>query len=159
MVANKQTIARAQAWSQNDPNVTSSTYLSDLVEKAGQNDEAASKELEELFPEGKRISFGTAGLRSCMKPGPLGMNDLVVLQTAQGLAKYCLDKNDASKGRLCAVVGYDHRANEKLELSSLSFATLSAMVFREAGMDCLLLDGFVATPLVPFCMSQIPNAV
>ena len=159
MVPHMQLMARAEAWHQQDPNVACAAYVADLVRKAGENDTKASNELQELFPDGKRISFGTAGLRSAMKPGPLGMNDLVVVQTAQGLAKYCLRQNDTSHGRLCAVIGYDHRANDKLELSSLSFACLSAMVFEQAGMECVLLDGFVATPLVPFCMSQISNAV
>uniref|UniRef100_A0A7S3KVY3 Uncharacterized protein n=1 Tax=Amphora coffeiformis TaxID=265554 RepID=A0A7S3KVY3_9STRA len=160
MSIDPQTIARAQSWSQLDPNVTSSAYVDNLIKRVEDDkDESASKELQSLFPEGKRIGFGTAGLRSAMKPGPLGMNDLVVMQTAQGLAKYCLCENDTSKGRLCAVVGYDHRANETLQLSSLSFATLTALVFREAGMDCVLLDGLVATPLVPFCLGQIQQAV
>jgi len=100
-----------------------------------------------------------------MKPGPMGMNDLVVVQAAQGLARYCLEENSSPKKdkegqqKLCAVVGYDHRANSSLQLSSLSFAILTALVFQSAGLDCLLLDGFVATPLVPFCLSQIENAV
>jgi phosphoglucomutase len=156
------TIARAEAWSRQDPNEHSAAYVTKLVGEAcrtTQGDEDAAGELQVLFPEEGRISFGTAGLRSAMKPGPLGMNDLVVLQTAQGLAKYCLQENDGSKGRMCAVVGYDHRSNESLQLSSLSFAILTALVFREAGMDYLLLDGLVATPLVPFCLGQIPHAV
>lgn len=166
MCIDDETLPRAKAWSRLDPNETSAAFVDALVEQAQRGDGAALQELKSLFPDGKRISFGTAGLRSAMKPGPLGMNDLVVLQTAQGLAKFCIQQhehddttNKSSSCRLCAVVGYDHRANTELQLSSLSFAILTAMVFREAGMDCVLLDGVIATPLVPYSMSQIPNAV
>lgn len=37
---------------------------------------------------GSRLSFGTAGLRGEMGPGTSRMNDLVVVQTTQGLASY-----------------------------------------------------------------------
>lgn len=36
----------------------------------------------------KRIQFGTAGLRAAMGPGYDKMNDLVILQTSQGLVRY-----------------------------------------------------------------------
>ena len=36
----------------------------------------------------KRISFGTAGLRGRMGAGFACMNDLVIIQTSQGLLKY-----------------------------------------------------------------------
>jgi phosphoglucomutase/phosphoglucomutase/phosphopentomutase len=173
------TLARAEAWYQQDPNIHSAGYVQNLLrqaktEKNNNNGAAATaaaiQELHELFPddESKRISFGTAGLRAAMKPGPLGMNDLVVVQTAQGLAKYCLQvhsnqgdsSNDDTNPPLCAVIGYDHRASKpELQLSSLSFAILTALVFAQAGMECVLLDGVVATPLVPFTMTQISNAV
>jgi hypothetical protein len=83
------------------------------------------------------------------------MNDLTVVQTAQGLARYCLKHHDASLGKPCIVVGYDHRNNPNLQISSLSFAILSSLVFAEAGIDCLLLDGFVLTPLVPFVLRKV----
>ena len=78
MCIDDQTIPRARAWSRLDPNETSAAYVDSLVEKASNGDVSAVKELESLFPDGKRISFGTAGLRSAMKPGPLGMNDLAL---------------------------------------------------------------------------------
>jgi phosphomannomutase len=128
------------------------------------NAASSASELKSLFPdESQRISFGTAGLRSAMKPGPTGMNDLVVLQTAQGLARYCLqqlpqqhqEQQDQQQQRPSVVVGYDHRSNTAMQLSSLSFALLTALVFIEAGFDCFLLNGFVATPLVPYTLSKL----
>jgi phosphomannomutase len=44
--------------------------------------------LEKLL--GHRLAFGTAGLRGPMGAGYNCMNDLVVLQTVQGLVKYIL---------------------------------------------------------------------
>ena len=93
----------AKEWADIDPNPNTSKYTRDLIAKAGgcesseissstENDVSSSL-LESLFPsDGSRITFGTAGLRSEMKPGPLGMNDVTVYQTAQGLARYCLEQ-------------------------------------------------------------------
>jgi glutamate mutase epsilon subunit len=36
----------------------------------------------------KRLAFGTAGLRAPMAPGYNAINDLVVLQTIQGIIRY-----------------------------------------------------------------------
>jgi phosphomannomutase len=173
---------RAEMWILDDPNIQTANAVQHLLDQQEKEDEnengssataaAAAAELCKLFPADplQRISFGTAGLRGPMVPGPLGMNDLVVVQAAQGLAKYCLEQHhrqdstlsasslsssSTGENKLCAVVGYDHRANPSLHLSSLSFALLTALVFIEAGMECFLLDGFVATPLVPFALSQL----
>lgn len=152
----------AQQWQAMDPNPNTSKFVKDLVDTsaASSNDsDVALEELNALFPsDGSRIAFGTAGLRSAMQPGPLGMNDLTVVQAAQGLAKYCLNRKQDPSKKLCAVVGYDHRCNPKLNISSISFAVLTAIVFAEAGIDCILLDGFVLTPLVPFALKQLGAA-
>ena len=54
-------------------------------------------ELEAIL--GSRLQFGTAGLRGPMGPGYNRMNELVVLQTCQGLIRYIesLDKSAKSK--------------------------------------------------------------
>lgn len=62
----------------------------------------------------KRLSFGTAGLRGVMQAGYNAMNDLVVIQTAQGLAKYikkCFPSPDQQANGV--VFGYDGRYNSK----------------------------------------------
>ena len=60
----------------------------------------------------KRLNFGTAGIRGAMGAGFGMMNDLVIIQTSQGLAAYAAqefqDRPDKS-----AVVGYDGRHNSK----------------------------------------------
>lgn len=60
------------------------------------------------------MAFGTAGLRGPMKAGFDSMNDLVILQTGQGLVKYvkvCYpDEKDQQRG---IVLSYDGRYNSK----------------------------------------------
>ncbi|CAH7687371.1 phosphoglucomutase-2 [Phakopsora pachyrhizi] len=96
----------------------------------------------------KRISFGTAGLRARMSAGFACMNDLIVIQTSQGLAKYLIHQNSeaAQKG---VVVGHDHRHNSK------RFASLACVAFVRSGLKCYLLKGYVATPLVPFGVKHL----
>lgn len=65
-----------------------------------------------------RISFGTAGLRGKMSAGYSCMNDLVIIQTAQGLLKY-LEEEDAQLLKTNGIVlGYDGRHNSKRYCSS-----------------------------------------
>lgn len=68
------------------------------------------KRLSKLFLE--RMDFGTAGLRGRMGPGYSQMNDLVIVQTGQGLFEYLSDSvlNLVNKG---IVIGYDGRYNSK----------------------------------------------
>lgn len=61
-----------------------------------------------------RMAFGTAGIRGRMQAGFDSMNDLVIVQTAQGMVKYLLEivpKDELqSKG---VIIGYDGRHNSK----------------------------------------------
>ena len=166
---------RALAWANHDPNRTTSSYVIDLVErvKAGDDDEAKATLLE-LFPDdtSRRIGFGTAGLRSAMKPGPLHMNDLVIVQATQGLASHVKsvwnehklsgDAKIQEGANPLAVVGFDHRCEPQFDLSSRRFAMLTKLVFLEAGFDCILLDpakDFVHTPLVAFATLKLKAMV
>lgn len=61
-----------------------------------------------------RLSFGTAGLRGVMYAGFNAMNDLVVIQSAQGLLKYILQCFPMEKDRTNGIViGFDGRYNSK----------------------------------------------
>ena len=66
--------------------------------------------LKKLFMT--RMEFGTAGLRGKMGPGYNQMNDLVIVQTGQGLIEYLTQNVDnlPNKG---VVIGYDGRYNSK----------------------------------------------
>jgi phosphomannomutase len=130
----------AKEWASMDPNPLTRKYI----------EEATPEAIEGMFS--KRIAFGTAGLRSKMLPGPANMNDLVIIQTAQGLAEYILSLSPPSNPT--AVVGYDHRENPSLNLSSEGFAKLTKAVFDSYGISTTLLDGFVPTPLVPFAVKE-----
>lgn len=144
----------ARKWSEEDPNAESSQWLKKLIENAEMGNGEASERLKALFPgDGRRIKFGTAGLRSAMQVGPLGMNDMVVVQTAQGLVRYC--QQESNQENLRIVIGYDHRANSALNLSSLSFAILSAIVFEQAGVEYILMDGFIHTPTIAFATTRL----
>jgi phosphomannomutase len=63
-----------------DPNEESRKVISELL-KNGNNEELQAR-------LGSRLVFGTAGLRGPMGAGYNKMNELVVLQTTQGLIKY-----------------------------------------------------------------------
>ena len=137
-------LLHAKEWSLNDPNPVTAAYIKALITKAENGGDQAVQELQCLFPPNntQRIGFGTAGLRSSMSPGPLGMNDLVVIQTAQGLASYLLHCRQQSKDTnpITAVVGYDHRAHSAFSLSSKQFAMYTKLVFESKGITCTLLD-------------------
>jgi phosphomannomutase len=60
-----------------------------------------------------RLKFGTAGLRGQMGPGYSQMNDLVIIQTVQGLAVYLEEALKDVIHENGVVVGYDGRHNSK----------------------------------------------
>ncbi|GAA5831553.1 hypothetical protein JCM11251_000746 [Rhodosporidiobolus azoricus] len=99
-----------------------------------------------------RIAFGTAGLRGPMQAGPSAMNDLVIIQASQGLAKYAEETTDGAKER-GIVVGHDHRFHSE------EFARLTAGVFRRRGWKVYELEGLVHTPLVPFSTKRLNAAL
>ena len=67
-----------------------------------------SAKLSKIFAE--RMEFGTAGLRGVMSAGPSRMNDLTIIQTSQGMAKYLLECFEDVKTQGIAI-GYDGRHN------------------------------------------------
>ncbi|KNB45321.1 hypothetical protein JH06_1030 [Blastocystis sp. subtype 4] len=98
-----------------------------------------------------RLVFGTAGLRGRMGAGYSCMNDLVVLQTAQGLSEYLLDTFGEEAKSRGVVVGYDHRAYG--DLSSKSFFDITVKVFSQKGIKVYAFHQFAFTPL-PFVISE-----
>jgi phosphoglucomutase/phosphopentomutase len=139
--------ALAEQWVRYDPNAATRGHIQASLVADDYADLSARL--------GKRLAFGTAGLRGPFGAGTSRMNDLVVLQTAQGLCRYLQavfsGKEELQKNGVC--VGYDHRAMGDV-LSSKTFALITSAVFMSQGIKVHLFDGFVATPLVPFCVEQ-----
>lgn len=81
-----------------------------------------------------------------MAAGPSRMNDLTIIQTSQGMAKYLLQcfGKEAS-----IVVGYDSRHN------SCKFAHLVARAFVSAGISVHLFSDLVPTPYVPMAVCYL----
>ncbi|XP_017835874.1 glucose 1,6-bisphosphate synthase [Drosophila busckii] len=98
-----------------------------------------------------RITFGTAGLRAVMRAGFDSMNELIVVQTAQGLMTYLKDQypEPATWADQGIVVGFDARYN------SQRFAELTAIVFLNNGFRVFLFRRYVATPFVPYTVTRL----
>ncbi|KAJ8721282.1 hypothetical protein PYW07_002057 [Mythimna separata] len=91
-----------------------------------------------------RLKFGTAGLRGSMGPGYKAMNDVVVLQTAQGLCSYLKKVCNPSQIQKGVVIGFDGRYNSE------RFAELTAQVFLSSSIPVHIFTEVCATPLVSF---------
>ncbi|CAM9953061.1 unnamed protein product [Scytosiphon promiscuus] len=135
----------ARTWVRWDPNPRTRATVQRWIEE---RDEVSAR--RGLM--GKRLAFGTSGLRGAMGPGFCRINDLVVIQTTQGLCRY-LEKEGGEEFKARGVViGRDHR--KQGGLSSDGFARLAAAVFVSRGFRVFLMDGTVATPLVAFGVSH-----
>ncbi|EEC15079.1 phosphoglucomutase/phosphomannomutase, putative, partial [Ixodes scapularis] len=101
-----------------------------------------------------RLTFGTAGLRGVMGPGYAAMNDLVIIQTSQGLAKYLLSTlPDCTKKGV--VISYDGRYNMVMNLFTSRFARLVAVAFLQLKIPVYLFSKITPTPFVPFAIHQL----
>lgn len=109
-------------------------------------DKGNDVELKRLF--GQRLQFGTAGIRGRMGPGYNQMNDLVVIQTAQGLASYLLELDTKLVREKGVIIGNDARHN------SQRFARLVALAFLQKGIKVYFNDYFVPTPFIAFGVKQ-----
>ncbi|XP_015785429.1 phosphoglucomutase-2 isoform X2 [Tetranychus urticae] len=102
--------------------------------------------LRELL--GSRLQFGTAGIRGKMGPGFSRLNDLVIIQTSQGVAKYLLEYDDEIKDK-GIVIGYDGRHNSK------RFAERTAVAFLSRNIPVYLYSDLVPTPFIPFSVKLL----
>ncbi|XP_046388515.1 phosphoglucomutase-2 [Ischnura elegans] len=133
----QQKISEWLVWDQNEKTRNEIQQLAD----AGNG-----KELQKLLLN--RLAFGTAGLRGRMGPGYSQMNDLVLIQTSQGLATYLLEQGPADAKKGGVVIGYDGRHNSR------RFAELTAGVFLNRGIPVYLFSQVCPTPFVPFAVLQ-----
>merc|ERR1712003_596999 len=103
-----------------------------------------------MFQDNKRISFGTAGLRAKMAPGPKCMNDLMVIQTTQGLIQYA--EKVFSPATLIdrgIVVSYDARHNSR------DWAAMISNICRYKQITCYTFSNITPTPFVPFAVRNL----
>ena len=132
-------LTAATEWLDQDPDLETRSELQALIASA---DLAA---LESRFST--RLEFGTAGLRGELGAGPNRMNQIVVAQTALGIARF-LTANQSQyldeSGELSVVIGYDGRINSDV------FAKLSAEIFAAAGITTRLFNQMVPTPVAAF---------
>ena len=126
----------ATAWAEQDPDAHTRSELLALI--------AARDEAALLDRCGKRLGFGTAGLRGELGAGPNRMNRVLVAQAAAGLAAYLKKNFD----RPSAVIGYDGRVNSDV------FARDSAEIMAAAGIETFLFDQSVPTPVLAFAVKQ-----
>jgi phosphomannomutase len=131
--------ARAQAWVDSDPDPITRSSGQALID-AG--DDAV---LADHF--GTRLSFGTAGMRGAMGPGPNRMNRAMVRRVASALGHYLL-KQDPKGQEDGVVIGFDGRHGSK------EYAHDSAGVLLGLGFKVYAFDEVCATPqlshAVPF---------
>ena len=77
------------SWIAQDPDMKTRDQLTELLAAHHSGDNESSAELSDLFSG--RLAFGTAGIRGPIRPGPCGMNRVVIGQTTAGLARYLLE--------------------------------------------------------------------
>ena len=87
-----------------------------------------------------RLAFGTAGLRAPMVGGPMGMNRVVVRESAAGIARYLLAHAVEARARGVVV------ANDARHRSSV-FAADCAEVIAAHGIPVVLGQGPLPTPV------------
>ncbi|KAI1893691.1 hypothetical protein AGOR_G00126300 [Albula goreensis] len=104
-----------------------------------------------------RLSFGTSGLRAAMGAGFALINDLTIIQSTQGMYKYCaISFPDLHSRGL--VVGYDTRGQVASGCSSERFARLTAAVMLGKGIPVYLFSTYVPTPFVPYAVKKLRAA-
>lgn len=127
----------ARAWAQLDPEPVSRR----AIEGALADDDLEA--LDAWF--GRRLDFGTAGVRGPVGPGPNRMNRVVVRQTAAGFGRWL------GQGAF-VVVGYDGRAD------SVTFADDAARALAGAGCEVAAFVEPVPTPLLAFAVERLAAA-
>lgn len=135
--------ARARDWAAGDPDpVTRDALL-------GRAAEADIDELAELVGAG--LTFGTAGLRGRVGPGPNRMNRAVVIRATRGLVDH-LNATDPTAARRGLVVAFDARHDSE------RFARDVAAVALAAGITVHRFRTHQPTPIAAFAQKDLGAA-
>ncbi len=132
------------AWIAEDPDTATQAALTALLARSDAGEQQATDEISSAFAG--PLTFGTAGLRAALGPGPARMNRVVVSQAAAGFAAW-LQGQGLGGGKV--LIGYDARYNSDV------FARDTAEVFAGAGFEPLLTDHNVPTPVVAFGIGHL----
>ena len=134
---------RARDWADGDPDPTTQAELAELAERA------SSDVLADLV--GRGLTFGTAGLRGRVGPGPNRMNRAVVIRTTRGLVDHLLasDPTAAERG---VVVAFDARHDSE------RFARDVAAVVAAAGVVVHRFPTHQPTPIAAFAQKELDAA-
>jgi len=97
----------------------------------------------------KRLSFGTAGLRAAMGAGFCFLNDLTIIQAAQGFLRYLRVAFPDDLSEKGIVIGYDGRHN------SHRFALRTAAIFLHSRIRVYLFSEVVPTPWVSYAIRKL----
>ncbi|MCL2490688.1 MAG: phospho-sugar mutase [Propionibacteriaceae bacterium] len=133
--------AKAEAWAAQDPDPQTRAELTRLMSAADGGDRVALAQLRDCFSG--PLTFGTAGLRAALGPGPARMNRAVVTQAAAGFADWLVSAGGVKPGSP-VLIGYDARH------MSAEFARDTAEVMAAAGLKPLLTREPTPTPVIAF---------
>jgi phosphomannomutase len=124
--------AAAARWIAGDPDPETRAQLQRLID-AG--DDAVLRE-----HVGGTLTFGTAGIRGIVGPGPLRMNRAVVIRTTRGLVDHlAAEQTDGP-----VVVAFDARPDSR------RFAEATVGVVAAAGREVLVFDTPTPTPVAAY---------
>lgn len=132
-------VAEVDDWISQDPDPGTRAELVDLRRRAEGGDHDAAARIDEVFAG--PLSFGTAGLRAALGPGPARMNRVVVQRAAAGFAAWI---HDHGHDEGSVVIGFDARHNSDV------FARDTAEIMAGAGFHALLADSPIPTPVTAF---------
>ncbi len=148
-LSNTGLFTQAREWASQDPDPQTQAELAQLLERAGNDDDAgqaALQQLEDAFSG--PLLFGTAGLRAALGPGPNRMNRVVVRRAAAGVAAHAQELAGGSYVPR-AVVGFDARRNSRV------FAEETAAIFTAAGLETFLLPSELPTPVLAYAVRAL----
>jgi phosphomannomutase len=136
-------VAGPQEWLTDDPDPDTRAELQRLIDAASAGDDTARAEIDDAFRG--PLTFGTAGLRGRMGPGPHRMNRVTVARAAAGIAAYLLARHEHP----AAVIGFDARHQ------SARFAQDCAEILAGAGVRALVLPRPLPTPVLAYAVRAL----
>ena len=138
-------------WMDDEPDLEYRKTIAGIIAGVDSGDSKSEAQAIELF--GSKLSFGTAGLRGLMRPGPNGINRQTICRTTVALALHLLTKiSPFSQGSSSVIVGYDARNRSAI------FAQDAAEVLSGHGIKTLLFPYPVPTPFVAFATKKLGAA-